>query len=109
MTHPNINKKVMDVCPDCGDRLTQLHFDKYCGQCKKSLIQFEEELKIVPNNYRSNARDFKQNPFEKVKEHVKDILCLIKMTVSTATINSLVEKVLDMHGKRGKNSKGYRE
>lgn len=98
-----------DCCGKCGSGLTLVHFQKYCSQCMECPVMLEEDVKVVPNNYRPNSQDFKFTVLVRVEEHVRDFLNRLNIAQPHFNINALVDKVLYMHKKRGLNCKGYRE
>jgi hypothetical protein len=52
---------------------------RYCEECGECPLILDEELKIVPRNYRSNAVDYKITALVKVEEHVRDFLLTLQI------------------------------
>ena len=67
----------------------------------------EEDVKIVPNNYRPNSTDFKFSSIMTVEQNIRDLLNILGVSETQANINRNVEKVLYIHNKNG--TRGYRD
>lgn len=82
---------------------------RYCEGCRDCPILIDEDIKIVPRNYQPNSADTKVSGLAKIEDHTRDLMNRMNIPLSSSNIRDLVETVFEMHQKRGKRCKGYRE
>lgn len=90
MLPASLNHQSSDQCSKCGSPLALLHFQKYCEECKSCPVMLEEDVKIVPRNYRPNSQEIRLNAIAKVEEYIRDIFLRLDIAEPQSTMSRIV-------------------